>query len=219
MVSDLNKIQPHDIVRVTEKAKLSIIAPLASEAQYYWERTPYHVIRRARSPIDNLFEEQLAVGIRGDFRYQRFGIYIPRSWVMEVITPQDVIKSRIWTQWPRKKEFLKITRSLDMLSDLLADYPIGIGGSIGYELVTNLRMVREKSDIDIILYSEKTAKKYLTPDQAKGILSVLNTIPTSIDIQVQNKKGAFHLQEYVNAKGGQILLKTDTGPIMSKDIW
>lgn len=217
-MSKMSCLEPHDIIKVSRKAQSFMIASLSDIGQGYWQRSPYHVVRRAVVPNDGN-GDLIPIGVRGNDRHERFGIYIPHEWVEEVVTPISLMQNQKWLQWERSDKFLAIIETLNILATYLASYPIGIGGSLGYELTSGIFAVKEASDIDLILYSHKLFSKSLTIRQAQEIIEISNTCSVLVDIQVQNKRGAFHLQEYVNNPNEAILLKSNQGPILSKDIW
>lgn len=203
-------VTPHDIVKVSQTVQESLVTDFPTWAKLAWWLSPFHVVRRAP-----MIDEKIPIGIRGQTRSERFGIDIPQDWIASIITPQSLVEQKCWQTWQRSSDFPDIAKILNQLSCELMDYSWGIGGSLGYELTTSLPTIRETSDIDVILY-QSTA---LPHKECKQIIERISGSPILIDIQVQNQKGAFHLQEYVQNPDTSILLKTADGPILTKDIW
>ncbi len=201
-------VYPHDIVKVKEGVSLDTLS-LPNWAYKSWQSSPYHVIRRA--PIR---DKMIPIGIRGTTRGERYGCYIPITWVEKIISPQSLVAERAWHHWQRATSFPRMFDAIERMSHILMDIKWGIGGSIGYELTTGLPTITEQSDLDIILYPTRqfsTQTGTLWQEEAQNC-----TI--KVDIQVETSQGAFHLVEYLSGRD-KILLKRVDGYILSNRIW
>lgn len=202
------EIIPHDIIKLKEGINHDLLF-LPEWAQKVWDNTLYHVVRR-----DQCIDGKIPIGIRGNVRGERFGCYIPIEWIDDVISPKILVQQQMWLNWSRATDFPFYVSTLNQLKQLLSQFDWGIGGSIGYELTSHIPTTKLTSDLDIIIY----APSKIDVVQCQMILEKSQLFPINIDYQIQNKKGAFHLQEYARGRL-PILLKTDLGSILTYYIW
>ncbi len=201
-------VYPHDIVKVKRGVSLDTLF-LPQWALERWQRSPYHVIRRAVSR-----NHEIPIGIRGTSRGERFGCYIPFSWVEAVIRPQDLVTGKIWQTWSRGERFPEMLTTIEAMADILSDIEWGIGGSLGYELTTGQATITENSDLDLILYPSHKFSR----ERAIEWMALSNDCAKKVDLQVEIAKGAFHLAEYASGAHKVLLKKTD-GYSLCEDVW
>lgn len=167
----------------------------------------YGVVRRAE-PSD---PEVLPIGLRGVTRNQRLALEIPTASVQKVIHPWEIIDRESFreeeiAQFPAYQQF-------HAARDILSGHKWGIGGSLGFELTSGIKAVKETSDFDLLLYADSPAG---LPLQA---IQTHSDFFEQLDTQVITSKGGFSLKEYLRTPEKKILLKTTAGPKLTKEIW
>ncbi len=107
------------------------------------------VVRRAITPVD-----QVAVGVRGQFRHQRYAAQIPRSAISRQLKPEAL--TRIDTQ-----QFAHLAERLQSISSIMKNFSgcWGYTGSFGFELATGIKTVTQQSDIDLLIRAEQPFAK------------------------------------------------------------
>lgn len=203
-------IVPHDILKIENPEKLPNFSGFPEWAKQACLASPYHVVRRAPT-----IKNQIPIGIRGKQRNERFGCYVLHDQIERVIHPTEIVQQKLWKTWRRKNHFLTMIETLDQLDHLFTGLAWGVGGSLGYELISTLNTIHEHSDIDLIWYQSHA------PDFSfcKNLIHEITQLPIKVDIQVENAKGGFHLAEYVRHPHHKILLKQNDGPVLSDNIW
>ncbi|WP_227743789.1 phosphoribosyl-dephospho-CoA transferase MdcG domain-containing protein [Lactobacillus helveticus] len=110
-------------------------------------------------------------------------------------------------------------QGLIKIAPLLTDYQWGISGSLAYEMATGVKIVKESpkhtSDLDLIMPNLPK----MNVAEAKKFLAKLNQFGTHADVQVVYGENGFSLEEYALGRDQQILIKTATGSILSKNPW
>jgi phosphoribosyl-dephospho-CoA transferase len=167
----------------------------------------YGVVRRAE-PSD---PEVLPIGLRGAARNQRLALEIPTASVQKVIHPWEIIDRESF----RQEEIIHFPayQQFHAARDILSGYKWGIGGSLGFELTSGIKAVKETSDFDLLLYADSPAGLPLQAIQAHSDFF------EQLDTQVITSKGGFSLKEYLRTPEKKILLKTTAGPKLTKEIW
>lgn len=201
---------PHDLVQVRSLEELKSFSNFPEWAKQACLTAPFHVVRRAPQR-DNL----IPIGIRGNERSERFGTYIPQQFIETVISPKNIVEQMLWCNWQRQSQFPEFVIHLNQLSKLLSGLSWGIGGSLGYELITGRECLKPSSDVDIIWYQSTQ------PDLqfCQSLIQQTQHLSPRIDIQIENHHGAFHLSEYVQSPDRAILIKQNNGPILAKVLW
>jgi phosphoribosyl-dephospho-CoA transferase len=150
------------------------------------------------------------VGARGLQRNERCKGYIALADVASVLTPCMLAER------PRTVDgdlpCIAALRALAPRLDAL-DVDWGPAGGAGYWLACGLPVLRATSDLDLLVHLPRRPAGALV-----GALCALQDgQPCRLDIQVDTGAGGFALGEY--ARGGRVLLKTDTGPRLVDDPW
>lgn len=197
------ELRPHDLLEVINKNDIISYSPIPEWLDESLVSAPFVVVRRARAE-DGL----VAVGIRGKSRQERFAAFLPIKKIVKIITPEQLVEEIKWKT--RNKEiFNSLNEVMKLMNQLSLTW--GPTGSVGFELATGKSVITEKSDIDIIIRSEKGMKK----EVARELLAELRKIPYSIDVQIEFEEGAYSLIEYATAlKGEKTLLRTLDGPML-----
>ncbi|PIB59894.1 malonate decarboxylase holo-ACP synthase [Pseudomonas sp. 2995-3] len=160
------------------------------------------VVRRATvEPGD------VAVGVRGRLREQRFAALMPLVAVQRRVTPQDlrsVVSSRD----------LPALRALDHLRPVLAQQDWGVTGSAGFELASGIEALHAQSDLDLMLCTPEPLER----NAARNLLALLDSAECAVDLQLQTPFGAVALREWAG-ESRRVLLKTTHGAHLVLDPW
>lgn len=162
------------------------------------------VVRRAITPVD-----QVAVGIRGQFRHQRYAAQMPRSAITKQLKPEAL--THVNTQ-----QFEHLAERLQSISNIMKSFSgcWGYIGSFGFELATGIETVTQQSDIDLLIRAEQPfAKK-----QAIELLENFQQAGLNVDIQLQLPQGGLALKEWAR-NSGKVLLKRADGAVLVENPW
>ncbi|MCK3824902.1 malonate decarboxylase holo-ACP synthase [Pseudomonas sp. W2Aug9] len=160
------------------------------------------VVRRAITKAG-----QVAVGVRGRLREQRYGAVMPVAAVQRRVAPEDLRQ----VISPRD---LPALRALDQLRPVLAQYHWGVSGSAGFELASGVEALHAMSDLDLILRTPEP----LDRNAARALLAKFDTAPCAVDLQLQTPFGAVALREWATGSR-RVLLKTTGGAHLVLDPW
>jgi phosphoribosyl-dephospho-CoA transferase len=169
---------------------------------------PWVVARRAVSPKD-----RIAVGVRGQERQQRWGGFMRKDQVVEVIAPWHLRSGLANTVRLR----LPAMQSLRFLELELASLPNdwGPGGSVGYELASRAPVVTRESDLDLVI----SAPERFARDFAQHLLKKIALAPAKVDVRIEAPWCGFSLEEYVRRNSEDLLVRTSKGPRLTTDPW
>lgn len=203
--------RPHDLLWVTSRKALISDAALPGWAISGRLAHAPVVVRRAR-PEDPAL---VPIGLRGETRSQRWRAYVHRDAVLRVVRPETLAASRAWQNRLTLQRFAAIA-ALHELAPRLDSTGLcwGPTGSTGFTLATGLTVLHAGSDLDLVV----RAPAPLTPAQAAALCAVLAGSPCRVDMQVDTGHGAFSFAEWAGGQG-RVLLKTDTGPLLTGDPW
>ncbi|MGY2318293.1 malonate decarboxylase holo-ACP synthase [Pseudomonas sp. SDO5522_S412] len=160
------------------------------------------VVRRAIAPPG-----QVAVGVRGRLREQRFAAVMPMAAVQRRVVPEDlrgVISPRD----------LPALQALAQLRPVLAGESWGVTGSAGFELASGVEALHAKSDLDLILRTPERLER----SDAEDLLAILDTAVCAVDLQLQTPFGAVALREWAGGSR-RVLLKNASGAQLVLDPW
>jgi|SRR5690625_215361 len=196
------ELKVHDLIQINSANDLMYHTKKPNWVDASIKRAPFVVIRRVHS--EGGF---IPVGIRGTRRDERFAAFVHVNNIVDTFSPEQIAQARDWIHHDKEIFFY-----LEQIENIMNDNAIDWGpvGSVGFELVSKVPTVNDKSDIDLIIRHPST----LTPELAKEIVDELNQLPVLTDIQVETVEGSFSLKEYAYCKGKPILLKTKNGPLL-----
>lgn len=192
-------LQPHDLLWGMSPEQLTANAP-------DWARErlalgdPVVVRRDASQP------EQVAVGVRGLQRGQRFAGWMPASQVARRVQPEQIRQLN--------GAGTAVQATLDGIGQVFFGMAWGITGSHAFEALTGVKVTRAASDLDILL----RLPELVSPEQAAGWLQQLAGLPVRVDIQVESGLGGFSLRDWAGRRG-RVLLKTGTGALLTDNPW
>jgi len=203
-------IAPHDLLKIIGWEDLITRTEIPEWVKSSLNSSPFVVVRRAPAP-----EQQIAVGVRGENRNERFGTFVKKSSVIKHITPEQLVSDQSWKLSNRYK-ILEVLSVLDEVSALFKtyDYHWGPTGSVGFELASGNDTATVKSDLDLVI----RAPKLIPIKTAKEIVKGLERIVSKIDVQVETPHGAISLVEY-SRNNAPIVIRTTNGPLLIKNPW
>lgn len=193
------ELKVHDLIRINSANDLMYYTKKPNWVDESITRAPFVVIRRVHSEGNFI-----PVGIRGTRRDERFAAFVHVNKIVDIISPEQIAQARDWVYYD-KEIFFYLKQIENIMNDNAIDW--GPVGSVGFELVSKVPTVNDKSDIDLMIRHPSK----LTPELAKEIVDELNQLPVPTDIQVETVEGAFSLKEYAVCKGKPILFKTKNG--------
>lgn len=162
------------------------------------------VVRRAITPVD-----QVAVGVRGQFRHQRYAAQMPRSAISKQLKPEALTHVD-------KQQFEHLAERLQSISSIMKNFSgcWGYTGSFGFELATGIETVNQQSDIDLLIRAEQPFTKM----QAIELLENFQQVGLNVDIQLQLPQGGLALKEWAG-NSGKVLLKRSDGAVLVENPW
>lgn len=203
--------RPHDLLWVADTAGLSSGCPLPFWATPDWLAGAPLVMRREK--VSN--PDCIPVGLRGQTRSQRHKAYLSHHAVAQCVSPELLAASQAWSG-PHQLGAFPALEALASLAPSLAatGLPWGPTGSVGFTLASGLPVLRQESDLDLIV----RAFKPLTAEQTEMLLALRSSSICRIDLQIDTGHGAFSLSEWANGHR-RVLLKTNLGPFLTTDPW
>ncbi|WP_460133300.1 malonate decarboxylase holo-ACP synthase [Pseudomonas sp. S1_E04] len=150
---------------------------------------------------------QVAVGVRGRLREQRFAARMPVAAVRRRVVP-EALRGVMSTR------DLPALQALEQLRPVLANTCWGVSGSAGFELATGIEALHAGSDLDLIL----RAPEPLERNRARALLATLDKAVCAVDLQLQTPFGAVALREWAGPSR-RVLLKTASGAHLVLDPW
>jgi phosphoribosyl-dephospho-CoA transferase len=202
---------PHDLLWIGERAGLLVDEPLPSWAGDAWIMAAPAVVRREHVATPGL----IPVGLRGRTRSERCKAYLRESSVVRRVRPEELVQADFASMYafllafPAVMELGRVAPLLDATG-----LPWGPTGSVGFALATGLPVLRQASDLDLVV----RAAKPLGEKQLSALLALAGLVQCRIDIQIETPFGAFALAEFAAGRTA-ILLKTDMGPRLTDDPW
>ncbi|MEQ1135351.1 malonate decarboxylase holo-ACP synthase [Acinetobacter seifertii] len=196
------KLEAHDLLWGMTANCLADDAPLW--VKQVLQRGDPVVVRRAITP-----EDQVAVGIRGQFRSQRYAAQMPRSLISRQLKPEALAEVN-------PSHFKHLAERLQSISSIMKNFSgcWGYTGSFGFELATGIETVTPQSDIDLLIRAEQPFSK----KQAIELLENFHQAGLNVDIQLQLPQGGLALKEWAR-NSGKVLLKRPDGGVLVENPW
>lgn len=198
-------MRSHDLLWTATAAALHFSDTMPDWVAAQWNPTLPLVVRR-----DVCTGERIPVGIRGARRGERAAAWLDAGTVVRVATPESLASGDL-TGSPFAA--LAPVQALMLLQRAGWPWTWGVTGSCGYALATGLAVMRETSDLDLVVrcpHSVPAAALRRLADDAAAL-------PCRADIQVETPCGAFALAEWL--RGGRVMLKTGSGPRLTGYPW
>ena len=204
VISNTGAVRPHDLLWGMPLAALPDDAPKwAVDAVLAGQPV---VVRRQAMPAG-----QVAVGLRGRGREQRYAASMPLADVHRRVMPEQLIDAPTEShqQWPALHALRQIRPVMEAL-----ELDWGVGGSAGFELASGIAALHQDSDLDLILRTPGRLNRRC----AAELVEALETSVCRVDVQLQLEQGAVALREWARPTG-RVLLKTATGARLVADPW
>jgi phosphoribosyl-dephospho-CoA transferase len=193
---------PHDLLRLAAAPDvLPVGAPFWAHASLI--QTPWVVVRRATAP-----EGEVAVGVRGNLRAQRFAMTLPSTAIEQIVTPE-----RLCADGPPEDRDLPAFAALRSVRPYLSSTGLRWGptGSVGFELATGRHTVNDDSDLDMILRVGTVNAAVL--QQLSALQEKLYSGACRVDCQVEIPAGVVALAEIVSPHP-RVMVRTKAGPCL-----
>jgi phosphoribosyl-dephospho-CoA transferase len=203
-MNGLGAVLPHDLLWGLPARALPDDAPhWAAEALSLGQPV---VVRRALVAAD-----QIAVGVRGPLREQRYATLMSRADIQRQVSPEQLIEvgCQRSLDWPALKALQQIRSVMDDLGLVW-----GISGSAGFELASRCAALHADSDLDLILRTPVLFDRA----RAAQLVKDLQRVACQIDVQLQTPGGGLALREWATS-ARSVLLKTDQAPRLIDDPW
>ncbi|KPY28138.1 malonate decarboxylase holo-ACP synthase [Pseudomonas syringae] len=204
VISNTGTVLPHDLLWGMSLSALPDDAPKwAVEAVLAGQPV---VVRRQAMPAG-----QVAVGLRGRGREQRYASSMPLADVCRRVMPEQLIEAPTESlqQWPALQALRQIRPVMEAL-----ELDWGVGGSAGFELASGIAALHQDSDLDLILRTPGRLSRRC----AAELVEALETSVCRVDVQLQLEQGAVALREWARPTG-RVLLKTASGARLVADPW
>ncbi|MEO6678775.1 MAG: malonate decarboxylase holo-ACP synthase [Pseudomonas sp.] len=186
----VNTFLAHDLLWGMTPEQLPADAPMwAIEAQRLGQPV---VVRRALCTPG-----QVAVGVRGPLREQRFATVMSLDSIERRVKPEELCHVGLDRDLPALRALAQLRAMLDA-----SGWAWGVSGSAGFELASGVEALHERSDLDLILRTPQPLSREL----ARELVKIFDTAACQVDMQLQTPHGAIALREWAGASQ-RVLLK------------
>jgi phosphoribosyl-dephospho-CoA transferase len=204
---EINQPQVHDLLQIGSDAIDAIAAP--SWVRRTLSSCPWVVVRRARAPID-----EVAVGVRGNTRSERWGGFLNKDFIRRVVTPAELLALAGSSPCVLRMPALRVLQEvIEKWRDLSLHW--GPTGSVGFELASGYPITTEKSDLDIAIRAPLPMSK----EKALSLWHRVIGLQVRVDVRVETPQCGFSLQEYACTSCERILLHYADGVRLGTDPW
>jgi phosphoribosyl-dephospho-CoA transferase len=162
------------------------------------------VVRRALSAAG-----QVAVGVRGPLREQRFATFMDVAAITRRVRPEELCHVQVRRDFPALRALAQLRSHLDG-----SGWAWGVSGSAGFELASGFDALHEGSDLDLILRTPSPLSRV----DAQALVAALDTAVCRVDLQLQTPFGAVALREWAGASS-RVLLKNAIQATLVTDPW
>ncbi|MBX8510718.1 malonate decarboxylase holo-ACP synthase [Pseudomonas cichorii] len=154
---------------------------------------------------------QVAVGIRGPRREQRYATTMACSAIERHVRPEQLthLTDRNPRHWPALDALSQVRPVMDVL-----DLSWGVSGSAGFELASGFAALHQGSDLDLILRTPEPVSR----GWAAELVEALETAICRVDVQLQLAEGAVALKEWAGSSR-EVLFKSSTDTRLVSDPW
>ena len=195
--------QAHDLLQIDPASLVSGSVPEPRWVQETLVACPWVVVRRAQTSFG-----QIAVGVRGATRSERWGELCDASQIRTIVHPEQLRFSSSRTP---------ALRALQKMRGRWADLALAWGptGSVGFELASGRRVTTEASDLDLII----RAPQRIPVERARSLLDRTLGLEAKVDVRVETPLCGFALEEYALEFSPRILLRYAEGARLGEDPW
>jgi phosphoribosyl-dephospho-CoA transferase len=196
-------IRPQDLLQIDPCGNGLVseahLEPLTTQVLEWLQAAPYVVVRRAR-----LQDGLLPIGIRGPARSDRFAAWLDPAAILSSHPPETLRSNNRSRTLPAFTALALLEQAWDNGN---LGLPWGPTGSIGFELASGHPAASQTSDLDLLLRAQERCSLH----QLQTIAQIVDSLPCTVDIQIETPAGAFALQDYL-ASPDKLLLRTSDGP-------
>jgi phosphoribosyl-dephospho-CoA transferase len=211
-LSEIGDPQVHDLLRIDPDCLTAGCVAPPSWARESFITCPWAVVRRAQAPVG-----QLAVGVRGATRSERWGGFCAKSLISKIVRPAELlVLARSSTHILRTPAFRMLQQIIESWHDLTLLW--GPTGSVGFELATGRQVTTEASDLDIAI----RAPHRIDLEQARSLWHRVTEMQTKVDVRVETPECGFSLEEYAcsaSSRNSRILLRYPDSSRFGDDPW
>lgn len=200
-------IRPHDLIWISDRSALSANETLPEWVTLQWHSALPLVVRRDRQE-----KGRIPVGIRGMQRSQRAATWVNIEAIQRVLMPESLVANPI-TLLHSAFVSQPPVQALIMLAQRPWQWQWGVTGSCGYALATEIPVMHNDSDLDLLVRCPQPVNL----DDFQRLAQCLQALPCRVDVQIDTLRGGFALNEWL--RDGQALLKTAEGPVLTRDPW
>ncbi|MCH2341763.1 malonate decarboxylase holo-ACP synthase [Pseudomonas sp. NPDC047963] len=194
--------RPHDLLWGMTPAQLPADAPDWAHGVLIAGQPV--VVRRAM-----VASGQLAVGLRGSSRDQRYASVMPACAVLRKVRPEQLVERLPVSDLPALLALKQLKPNMDALGLCW-----GVTGSVGFQLATGLPTAHADSDLDLLLRTPLA----LSRPRARELQRLLDEAPCRVDMQLETPAGAIALREWAG-HSPRVLVKCATGARLVRDPW
>ncbi|WP_144159337.1 malonate decarboxylase holo-ACP synthase [Paraburkholderia sp. BCC1885] len=197
----------HDLLRLRLPARWEGAPAWVAESL---ERAPFAVVRRASSEGG-----KVPGGVRGRSRDERHAIWLEHDAIIATIRPEHLLCAALHACTIRVPALELLDRLKPVLAGLGLDW--GPTGSVGYELASGIPTATARSDLDIVIRSDRRLPVGLAVELDRAIGEQARRVGCRVDALVEVPYGAISLAEYARRK--VVMLRTPAGPCLTSDPW
>ena len=226
-------VRIHDLLEIDVQRFLEVNLSASAWVAESLRTTPFVVVRRGPA-----IAGEIAVGVRGEQRNQRWAGMCDPRWIRQIVTPPELI-SRVSLASPMstqssdlmepslraaaspqpRGDTIPALRSLVLLAHHESwkslSHRWGPGGSVGFELTTGRHTATSQSDLDLVIYADER----LSVEEAKHLHVSTQSLPSAVDIRVETPFCGFSLAEYASCSPAPILLRKVSDVVLGVDPW
>jgi phosphoribosyl-dephospho-CoA transferase len=208
-------VRIHDLLEIEAQRFLEVNLSAPAWVAESLRTTPFVVVRRGLAPPG-----EIAVGVRGEQRNQRWAGTCDPSWIHRLVTPDTTRRRCAGPASPQpRSDTIPALRSLALLAHHESwkslSHRWGPGGSVGFELATGRHTASSQSDLDLVIYADER----LSVEEAKHLHVSTQSLPSAVDIRVETPFCGFSLAEYAGCAPAPILLRKVSGVVLGVDPW
>jgi phosphoribosyl-dephospho-CoA transferase len=203
------RAEVHDLLRVDPDSVTPGCPAESARVKDALAASPWVVVRRDEAP-----EDQIAVGVRGATRGDRWGGFIARDQIRSIVRPAELLLLHRSSRYVPRTPALKALRQVDERWRHLT-FPWGPAGSVGFELATGQFSTNDSSDLDLII----RAPARISRERARFLWNQTKDLAVQVDARVETPRCGFSLEEYACGSSGRILLRYADGPKLGADPW
>ena len=197
----------HDFIWINDRSALDTDDALPAWVNSSWRTALPLVVRR-----DARADGAVPVGIRALTRIQRAAAWVNPAAVVRVVTPESLVSDvNVLLQSPFVSQ--QPVQALITLCRMPLPFMWGVTGSCAYALASDLPVMHADSDLDLLVRCDAPVSRA----QFAGFHDQLQRLVCRADVQINTPQGGFALSEWL--RGGDVMLKTDTGPLRVRDPW